>query len=153
MESSINEWEVLFHSLVEGNEDYDLEYLAPIQTKDTDDLGNRLGLKLSGQLLGFLNECNGIRNRRFNEYVIWPLCEMINSTIAWYDYLKKVEIQQAQQYFFFADNGCGEHFGYRVTSGEIQDERIWIWEPIFNDYTEVATDLKDWAIKRYTDMI
>ena len=70
MESSINEWEVLFHSLVEGNEDYDLEYLAPIQTKDTEDLENRLGLKLSGQLLSFLNECNGIRNRRFNDYVI-----------------------------------------------------------------------------------
>lgn len=149
----MNYWEMLFNSLVKNCDEYDFEYLKPIEKSDIDDSENRLELKLSGQLLSLLNECNGIRNRRFQDYIIWPLCEMVNNTIAWHDFLRKVEIQQSQQYFFFSDNGCGEHFGYRVTCGEIQDERIWMWEPICNDYTEVATDLKDWVVKRYTDMI
>ena len=53
-------------------------------------------------------------------------------------------------YLFFADNGCGEHFGFEVADGMIKTSNVGVYYPILNEYRIVAPDLYTWAVEWYS---
>jgi hypothetical protein len=66
------------------------------------------------------------------------------------EYLVKIKSDIQHNYLFFADNGCGEHFGLEVANGIICTSKISVYYPISNEYKIVAQDLYTWAIEWYT---
>lgn len=56
--------------------------------------------------------------------------------------------------FFFATNGCGDYYCYRVSeNGEVDTSGIYIWEHEEFETHYVAKDIRDAIIKYYNDEI
>lgn len=65
------------------------------------------------------------------------------------EYLEKVD-----RYIFFATNGCGDYYCYRVSESGVTDtSAIYIWEHEGFEAQYVAKDIKDAIIKYYNDEI
>lgn len=140
------EWEELVKSTVVDDNDYELEFFKPVSYDEFVLIEKKLEIKFSSQLSSLLKETNGIKNKRFNEFMVWNIKEIANQTLDWRQYLKDNEFKQTQDYIFFSDNGCGELFGYQVSNGEIVSEKIWIWYPMHNEYECISSDLKNWIV-------
>jgi len=76
--------------------------------------------------------------------ILWTVEQIVTNTIAHYDYLKNIDVQCTDKCIFFADNGCGEHFGYKLTEGTI-DMSIYVYYPIDNRFRKIASNIKEWA--------
>lgn len=62
-----------------------------------------------------------IENVERNREILFPLFEK--------DYSKEKYIELVDRFIFFATNGCGDYYCYRVTEDGIPDETaIYIWE-------------------------
>lgn len=65
------------------------------------------------------------------------------------EYLEKVD-----RHIFFATNGCGDYYCYRVSeNGEVDTSAIYLWEHEEFETRYVAKDIKDAIIKYYNDEI
>ena len=104
-------------------------------------------------LYDLLSQSNGVKllmqNPTTNEQMVydsvyWSIDEIVSYTLEHYKYLSIIESQHTDKVIFFADNGCGEHFGYKVMDGNNQDDSIWVYYPIDNEYRKVANNLQEW---------
>lgn len=65
------------------------------------------------------------------------------------EYLEKVD-----RHIFFATNGCGDYYCYRVSENrEVDTSAIYLWEHEEFETRYVAKDIKDAIIKYYNDEI
>lgn len=90
------------------------------------------GYPFPKELRELLQEANGdhycllsaqeiIENVERNREILFPLFEE--------DYSKEKYIELVDRFIFFATNGCGDYYCYRVTEDGIPDETaIYIWE-------------------------
>lgn len=56
-------------------------------------------------------------------------------------------------YLFFATNGCGDHYGYRILLGEVQAGSIVMWEHELSRAKPVANNISELIELYYTDII
>lgn len=70
-------------------------------------------------------------------------------------YLEPGEFEEkVNRFVFFATNGCGDYYGYRVLSnGETDTSAIYLWEHERFEVREVAKDIADLIIKYYHDEV
>ena len=62
--------------------------------------------------------------------------------------------EKVNHYIFFATNGCGDYYCYRVLpGGEVDSSAIYLWEHETYDCHIVANDLSDVIYKYYNDEI
>ncbi|MCD8314335.1 MAG: SMI1/KNR4 family protein [Firmicutes bacterium] len=62
--------------------------------------------------------------------------------------------EKVDRYIFFATNGCGDYYCYRVSESGVTDtSAIYIWEHEGFEARYVAKDIKDAIIKYYNDEI
>jgi len=62
--------------------------------------------------------------------------------------------EKIDRHIFFAANGCGDHYCYRVLEGgEVDDSAIYIWEHETFEHHIVAKDIPDLICKYYNDEI
>ncbi len=60
--------------------------------------------------------------------------------------------EKVNRYIFFATNGCGDYYCYRIlTNGETDTSAIYIWEHELFEIREAAKDIADLITKYYND--
>ena len=65
------------------------------------------------------------------------------------EYLEKVD-----RHIFFATNGCGDYYCYRVKAdGSVDESEIFIWEHELFETRPAAKDIADLICKYYTDQV
>lgn len=67
------------------------------------------------------------------------------------EYLEPGEFEEkVNRYVYFASNGCGDYYCYRVLpNGETDASAVYIWEHELFEAREVAKDITDLIIKYY----
>lgn len=91
-----------------------------------------------------------IENVRVNRETLLPFFE---EEFGMEEYRDRVD-----RFIFFAENGCGDYYGYRVDqSGRVDETAIYIWEheEIGEKccWKEVAGNLSEFITKYYSDEI
>ena len=71
------------------------------------------------------------------------------------EYLDPEEFEEkVNRFVFFATNGCGDYYCYRVLeNGETDTTAIYIWEHELFEIREVAKDITDLITKYYNDEV
>ena len=71
------------------------------------------------------------------------------------EYLEPEEFEEkVNRFIYFASNGCGDYYGYRVLeNGETDTSAIYIWEHELFEVREVAKDISDLITKYYNNEI
>ena len=71
------------------------------------------------------------------------------------EYLDPDEFEEkVNRFVFFATNGCGDYYCYRVLdNGETDTSAIYIWEHELFEVREVAKDIADLITKYYNDEV
>ena len=71
------------------------------------------------------------------------------------EYLEPDEFEEkVNRFIYFATNGCGDYYGYRVLpNGKTDTSAIYIWEHELFEIHEVAKDIPDLIVKYYNDEI
>ena len=136
-------WENLFKEIT----DNELIFFEPINQQEIRQIEEIFHVKLSGQLLELLEETNGIKDGRFGDFWVGDSSEIIELYNQHHIFLKTAGIEPPHKIFFFADNGCGECFGFRIEDGQIADGQVGVYYPIENEFRIVAPDFKTWAIE------
>lgn len=123
---------------------------------------SKLNIKFPQELVDVLMLSDGVNELMYipNEDktividdVYWPVESIINGTFEHDKYLEMIESKHKIKYLCFADNGCGEHFGYKFIDGKCEDTTIYVYYPIEDKYNKVATNLAEWAIGWYLGKI
>ncbi|MBP3941556.1 MAG: SMI1/KNR4 family protein [Christensenellaceae bacterium] len=70
-------------------------------------------------------------------------------------YLEPEEFEEkVNRFVYFATNGCGDYYGYRVlANGKTDASAIYIWEHELFEIREVAKDITDLITKYYNSEI
>jgi len=121
-----------------------LTFFDPITEQELNEIKNKTGVEISGDLLELLQQTNGI-----SENVTGSLIFTSNQIIEYYkehlDFLKETENIPLYELLFFSGNGCGENFCFIVKDGKFITKEIGIYYPMENEYRIVAPDLMTWA--------
>ena len=119
-----------------------------------------VGYPFPKELRKLLQETNGdqccllstqeiIENVERNREILFPLFEQ--------DYSKEKYIELVDRFIFFATNGCGDYYCYRVNEDGIPDEAaIYIWEHEFlgeKCWKKVAGNMAEFINRYYNGEI
>ena len=125
----------------------------PCPEEDIQKAENYVGFPFPEELKALLRETNGdgwflLSAERIQEHVktnreIYP------------EYLEPDEFEEkVNRFIYFATNGCGDYYGYRVLeNGMADDSAIYVWEHELFETREVAKDITDLITRYYTDLI
>lgn len=133
----------------------------PCPEKDIENAEKAVGHRFPEELKALLREMNGdrwcllsadeiIENVRVNRETLRPFFE---EEFGMEEYLERVD-----RFIFFAKNGCGDYYGYRVgPNGTVEGPTVYIWEheKIGEKccWKEVAANLSEFITKYYNDEI
>lgn len=142
---------------IHANSSYKITFQTSLPAPDAVifEVEKQLKIKFPDELIEYLKFSNGIteymeypetHDMILNDYLIWPIEKILSETLAHYNYLEKSKILESKKYAFFADNGCGEPFGY-VIDDPIMDNSVFVYYPIENRYKKVASNFQDWIIR------
>ena len=126
------------------------EPCAEEEIKKTEDY---VGFKFPEELKNLLRETNGDR------WLLLSAEEIISTTKnkreIFPEYLDPDEFEEkVNRFIFFATNGCGDYFCYRILeNGETDASAIYIWEHELFEICEVAKDIFDLIIKYYNNEV
>lgn len=119
-----------------------------------------VGYPFPKELRALLHEINGdkwcllsaeamIENVQTNREIWLPLFEE--------DYSKEEYIDKVDRFIFFATNGCGDYYCYRVEADGVPDEdSIYIWEHEYlgeKCWKRVAGSMSEFITRYYNDEI
>ena len=90
-------------------------------------------------------QTDGIKDRRFGDYMVFSTEKVIEYHLEYLEHLAAIENNLIHNYLFFADDGCGNHFGLEAADGVIRTSKIGVYYPIIGEYRIVAPDLYAWA--------
>ncbi len=131
-------------------------------SKEIEKAQSKLNIKFPKELVDVLMFSNGVDELMYipNEDktividdVYWSVKSILNGTFEHDKYLEMIESKHKIKYLCFADNGCGEHFGYKIIDGKCDDTTIYVYYPIEDKYNKVATNFEEWAIGWYLGKI
>lgn len=142
-------WKEIFQSV----NDTELVFFEPIKKHELEQIEKTLGVTLSGQLLELLEESNGIKDNRFGDFLVGSSSEIIELHNLNLGFSEQAGITLPHVILFFANNGCGEYFGFRIKEGKIADGKVGVYYPLDNDFRIVAPDFKTWAIEWYSGIL
>lgn len=102
----------------------------------------KLNVELPKKLLELYSETNGVFDS-FNCPLIWSTSQIIEDNSFFRNFKDYKDIYMPFDHLlFFSDNGCGDLFGYRILSGGIQTEDIYVWNHEDDSRTWVASSLE-----------
>ena len=106
-----------------------------------------VGYPFPGELKALLSEMNG------DKWLLFSAGEIIQIAELNREYLLEC-CEDIDRYIFFAGNGCGDYYGYRVDRDGIADgEGIYLWEHEINESRLVASDIAELITRYYHDEI
>ncbi len=112
-----------------------------------------VGFSFPEELKALLRETDGDR------WLLLSAEEIINNVKTnreiFPEYLEPQEYEEKiNRYIFFATNGCGDYYCYRVLeNGETDTSAIYIWEHELFEIREVAKDISDLITKYYNSEV
>lgn len=140
------DWKSFF---MESCNNENIKFFNPISKEEAMHLQNEIGVTLSGDLLKVLQEANGIRDEQ--DVCVLSSNEMIKRYNEHIDYLKIIQEEEYTKILFFADDGCGNGFGYKFNNeGAIEAEEVGIYYQMENRFIVVAPDFKTWFKEWYS---
>lgn len=112
-----------------------------------------VGYPFPEELKALLRETNGDRWLLLSLQEIIENVQRNRNIMAEYfepdEFLEKVD-----RHIFFATNGCGDYYCYRVLpNGKTDTSAIYIWEHELFETRVVATDISDLITKYYSDKV
>jgi len=140
------DWLELFNGFNE-----DITFFDPIADDELNKIKEATGTEVSGDLLNLLLQTNGIKDNRFGDYLVYDSDRIIEHYKLCLDYFKPSKFAYSRPLLFFADDGCGNYFGYEVKGNQIISPQIIFFSPIEPDKLRiVASDFSTWATEWYT---
>ncbi|MBQ5825122.1 MAG: SMI1/KNR4 family protein [Clostridia bacterium] len=112
-----------------------------------------VGFAFPEELKALLRETNG------DHYFLLSAEEIISNTKnnreIFPEFLETEEFEEkVNRFIFFATNGCGDYYCYRVLeNSETDTSAIYIWEHELFEVREVAKDIADLITKYYNDEV
>ncbi len=113
-----------------------------------------IGYKLPAELVCLLRELDG------DEWLILSAREMREITRLNREILKgafddeEEYEEKIDRHIFFAGNGCGDYYGYRVLpNGKTDESAIYMWEHECFEHHIVARDIRELICKYYNDEV
>ena len=130
-------------------------FFEPVTDAKLKKIKDITGIEVSGQLLDLLMQSNGIRDKRFGDYLVYGSDQIVDRFEMCSEYhFKSPRFDRSRTLLFFAYDGCGDYFGYEANDGIIISPQIGFFYPIAPDeYMTVAPDLYTWATKWFTDTL
>ena len=141
----------LIEKLIKGHNWAKLQ--APCPEKEIIEAEKFVGFTFPKELKELLRETNG------DHWFLLSSEEIINHVRTnrniLTEYLDADEFEEkVNRYIFFATNGCGDYYCYRILSnGETDTSAIYIWEHELFEIREAAKDIADLIIKYYNNEI
>lgn len=144
----------LILNLSQGNEWAEIQ--PPCPESEIDRAEKAVGYPFPQALRALLREVNGdkwcllsaeeiMENVERNRTIWLPLFEA--------DYSKEEYMEKVDRFIFFATNGCGDYYGYRVSEAGIPDESaIYIWEHEYINekcWRKVAGNMAEFIARYY----
>ena len=126
---------------------------GPCSEKEVAEAEKYVGFDFPDELKNLLTEINGDR------WFLLSADEIVSNVKTnreiFPEYLEKEEFEEkVNRYIFFATNGCGDYYCYRVfPNGKTDDSAIYIWEHELFETRMVAKDIEDLIIKYYNSEI
>jgi hypothetical protein len=139
----VSYWRDVYKELTEKQKCIKLN--LPASQKQIVDAENLLGNKFPADLKTLLSEMDG------DGFIIFSIKQIIeiNLSIREFDCFMPLDC-----ILFFGGNGCGDYFGYPITSqNEIRDDNIFMWDHEYDNRIWKANSLKEFIIKYYNDEI
>lgn len=110
----------------------------------------RLNILFPNELKDLLFEING------DDFLLWSLDQMIKENLDLRGMNPKIiepELFDFSKFLFFATNGCGDYYGYKIEYGKIGSTSIFVFD--HEEYTArvVAADVAELIKLYYQDQI
>lgn len=103
-----------------------------------------LHVQFPAELRAFLREMNGDGDLCLSaEQIVECNLLLRRDLVECYDGL--------DQLLFIAQNGCGDHFGYRIANGVISNKTLLFWEHETNETRPAAASFAELIERFYTD--
>ena len=125
----------------------------PCPEEELEQAQQRVGYPFPEELKALLRETNGdgwllLSAGQMAEHV------QSNRSI-WPEYLEPEEfLEKVDRHIFFATNGCGDYYCYRVLpDGSVDTTAIYLWEHETFEVKPVARDIPDLIAKYYSDEV
>ena len=138
-------WKSLFSELRS-----DAVFSMEISTERLQEIQDETGIKVSGELLDLLLQTDGIRDKKFGDFLVFDSEQIISHHQIFVDCLMASNLQKSNSILFFADNGCGELFGLEARRGLITSPHVVIFYPIDGEFKIIAPNLQTWATEWYS---
>ena len=125
----------------------------PCSEEDVSKAEKYVGFSFPNELKNLLRETDG------DHWFLLSAEEIIKHTKTnreiFPEFLEKEEFEEkVNRYVYFATNGCGDYYCYRVLpNGETDDSSIYIWEHELFEIKEVAKDIFELITKYYNNEI
>ena len=141
----------LIEKLIEGHSWAKLQ--APCSEKDITKAEKFVGFSFPEELKALLRETNGDRNFLLSAEEI--ISNTKNNREIFPEFLEAEEYEEkVNRFVFFATNGCGDYYCYRVlANGETDASAIYIWEHELFEIREVAKDIAELITKYYNNEV
>lgn len=139
----MKDWNVIYKVLTSKN-NY-IKPNPPATQKQISDVEKSLGCKLPTGLKELLLEMNG------DNWLIFSTEQITETNI----FVRKLDcFMPLDCLLFFRGNGCGDYYGYPITSqGGVRDDSVFMWEHEYDNRIWKANNLEDAIIKYYNDEI
>ena len=139
----MSDWNVLYKELT-GQHDC-IKPNPPATQKQILDVEKLLGNKLPVDLKELLLEMNG------DSGLIFSTDQIIETNLS----ARKLNcFMPLDCLLFFGGNGCGDYYGYPITSQDgVRDDNVFMWEHEYDNRTWIASNLEDTIKKYYNDEI
>ena len=139
----MSDWNVLYKELT-GQHEY-IKLNPPATQKQILDIEKLLGNKLPVDLKELLLEMNG------DSWLIFSTDQIIETNLS----ARKLNcFMPLDCLLFFGGNGCGDYYGYPITSQDgVRDDNVFMWEHEYDNRTRIAINLEDTIKKYYNDEI
>lgn len=105
----------------------------------------RLTIQFPSELRNLLAEMNGDR------WLCWSTNQIIENNMQMREAFQ--ELADLSRFLFFADNGCGDCYGYQIQNQTIQPSPIYIWNHEDFEARIVAPDIAEMIRLYYQDQI
>lgn len=113
-----------------------------------------IGYTFPEELKALLRETNGDRWLLLSAREIIENVERNRGILAEFFEDKEEFLEKVDRYIFFATNGCGDYYCYRVLpNGEADTSAVCIWEHEEFESRVVAKDIPDLIVKYYNDEV
>ena len=141
----------LISKLINGNNWAKLQ--EPCLEEEITEAEKYVGFDLPEELKNLLGETNG--DNWFLLSVQQIVHHVENNREIFPEYLDADEFQEkVNRYVYFATNGCGDYYCYRVSSnGETDSSAIYIWEHELFETRKVAENISDLISKYYNNEV